>query len=73
MYARDVEISKSSIATCVFALAALRQIRASRKDMAEPPLRLAETSLGEPGLTQEKARLADEAAGQSAVMDYTAT
>ena len=39
-----------------------------------PLLRLAETSLGEPGLIQETApSLPDEAAGQSVVMDYTAT
>ena len=53
--------------------AAMWDAKAIERDVP-PLLRLAETSLGEPGLIQETApSLPDEAAGQSVVMDYTAT
>ncbi len=53
--------------------AAMWDAKAIERDMP-PLLRLAETALGEPGLIQETApSLPEEAAGQSVVMDYTAT
>ncbi len=53
--------------------AAMWDAKAIERDVP-PLLRLAETALGEPGLIQETApSLPDETAGQSVVMDYTAT